>query len=58
MASGLRAKLNRLKSSPACAQIAPAPPALLVREKRFPSDEALFSPDERALERIGHFLSR
>jgi len=53
MASGLRAKLNRLKSSPACAQIAPAPPALLVREKRFPADEALFSPDERALERIG-----
>ncbi len=51
MPSNLKAKLNRLKSASRPAP--PPPPALIVREARFPADDALFSLDARALERIG-----
>ncbi len=53
MPSDLKSRLNRLKSTSASRPAPPPPPALIVREARFPADEALFSLDGRALERIG-----
>ena len=52
MASSLKSKLNRLKSSEP-PRPAPPPPALMEHEARFPAEEGLFSLSAQALKRLG-----
>ena len=51
MASSLKSKLNRLKSTEP-ARPAPPPPALMEHVARFPADEKLFSLSPQALKRL------
>lgn len=52
MASSLKARLNRLKSTQESAP-PPPPPTLMEYEARVPADEALFSLDAATLHRMG-----